>query len=277
MATRSPLTGGSLVVAATGPGASVTSPAGLELFGDFTGSEILRDNGTLRQVRGVLCLADVQPLTETSYSVAFYTTYGSLNGGFYDTTGYTPFSTVTIAQGTSTNQLLVTVNNGDTRQYQYDWSDGGQTCTLTSGNGQRKESRTWAASLLVRTNTIKDASDQVIYQETKYYRDLSDYGRVLIRQVVGPSGPALTTQWFYYDNALTDGTNYGRLKTVIQPSGFWQRYQYDSLGRLAQETSEFLNAATNASDSQCRVVQYDYTSLDGTNNFEALTEQLLGS
>ncbi|HEY5910946.1 MAG TPA: RHS repeat-associated core domain-containing protein [Verrucomicrobiae bacterium] len=263
---------------ASSPSPALTTPAALELSGDLTGADVIRANGALRQVRnaGSLCLADIQTQGATSFTIAFYDQFGPLTGGLYDLSGQNPISTTAVAQGSSTNQVVVTISNGNTRQYIYDWSAADQGWILTSGNGLRKESRIWNPTLLVRTNTIRDSLNNIIHQEVKYYTDLANYGRVLTKQVVGPSGPALTTQYFYYDNQAADGTNYGNLKMVVQPSGFWQRYEYDTQNRVLKEISQFLNAATNAPENQCRVVQYDYTPLDGTNDSETRIEKLLG-
>lgn len=66
------------------------------------------------------------------------------------------------------------------------------------------------------------------------------------------------------------------MKLSIEPSGFWKRYQYDHVGRITNEVSQFLNAATNAAESSCRVVRHDFTSLNGTNNCETRIELLQG-
>jgi RHS repeat-associated protein len=272
----------SLVLMAARPAAEVTTPASLEPYGNWTGVTLLKSNGHVRQVLTQLgILADVVTTNSSSFIVNFYSAYSGTAGedGLYSVTNLSPFATTTIAQGTSTNRLVVTVDTGSApQQLVYDWSETDQGWTLTSGGGIRKESRLWNEATLARTVTVQDANNQIVSQGSKSYQNLTGFGRVLTTQVQGP-GTAYPprTQWCYYDNASTDGINYGKLKLVIEPSGSWRRYQYDTQGRLTNELSQFLNAATNAAFNQCRAVTYDYTSLDGTNQFETRTEWLAGS
>lgn len=269
---------GKLMWAASKPSANLTTLGALELFGDLRGSEVVQVGLGVRQVKGALTLADLRTNGATALVIRWFNAgyYAPLEDGGYEVAGLTPFATATLAQGSSTNQFVVTVQNGSTTQYVFDWSEAQQSWTLTSGGGLRRETIAWNAADLVRTNTIKNTAYEVVSQETKYYTDLANCGRLLTRAVVGAGGTALTRQWFYYDNAVTDGATYGQLKLVVDPTGFWRRYQYDSQGRLTNEVAQYLNAATNAPGSQCREVSYDYTSLDGTNDFETRIEKLLG-
>lgn len=112
------------------------------------------------------------------------------------------------------------------------------------------------------------------FQERKQFLELTNYGRVVSKHIIGTGSAAQTNLWFYYDNETTDGTNYGSVKMTIDPRGFWKRYQYDHQNRLTNEVSQFLNAVTNAAENLCRVVRYDYASLDGTNDFLTRIELL---
>ena len=91
-----------------------------------------------------------------------------------------------------------------------------------------------------------------------------------------PDTAALSTQWFYYGDQQADGTNYGRSKMVIESTGYWQRYEYDAQGRISKEVAQFLNAATNAAESVCRVVEYDYSPMATNGSSERRIEKLLG-
>jgi hypothetical protein len=52
------------------------------------------------------------------------------------------------------------------------------------------------------------------------------------------------------------------LEYVVHPSGSWERYDaYDADGRPTVVVSQFLNAPTNAVESECRAVYYDYTPI----------------
>ncbi len=63
---------------------------------------------------------------------------------------------------------------------------------------------------------------------------------------------------------------------VIQPSGFWQTYQYDSNQLVTNITSQFLNAVTNAAANLCRVDSYYYAPINGALFSQTAVETLLG-
>ncbi|MGO8931763.1 MAG: RHS repeat domain-containing protein [Limisphaerales bacterium] len=270
---------GALILAGAAPQPNLVTPAGLEFFGTLGGVELLRDQGgSLRQAKSGQLLADIVTNSGTSYTINCYTLnqVGAKDqNGWYTTSG-SPLSTATIAQGGSTNEIVVTVVGGITSTYDYTWSSANQGWTLTSGGGLRQETQSWNASALIRTNTIKDSGNHIVYQEVQSFESLASWGNVMIKRVVGPQGPALTSQWFYFDNPQTDGTNYGKIKMAIQPSGAWTAYQYDTNGWPTKEVSQFLNALTNAADNQCRVVTYDYTPVVTNCSCVCRVESLLG-
>ena len=270
---------GSLVIARASPSPGLVTPTSLEYFGTLSGIELLRaPGGAVRQAKSPQALVNVVVNSGTSYTIQSYTmdAVGSKDqDGFYTITG-SPFATATIAQGSSTNQVIVTVVNGPTTTYTYTWSDAAQGWTLDS-SGLRTETRTWNAATLTRTNTIRSGSNQIVYQEVQYFQNLgAQWGNVMVKRVVGPQGPTLTTQWFYYANAQTDGTNFGKLRMVIEPSGLWRSSQYDTNGLLTKQISQFLNAPTNAAESQCRVATYDYTQIVPNCSCTCEVEKLLG-
>lgn len=267
---------GDLLLFGAYPTNRLFTPAGLEYFGSLSDVEIIRSGGALRQVRAGSFLADIVTLSGTSYEIRFYTPTGTTNGsGLYEPAA-DPFSTGTIAQVGSTNHLRLTVDNGSTSVFDYEWSAAHGGWQLTSGGGLRKELRAWSQANLVRTNTVRNAADQIISQEAKYYQALGTNGLVLQKRVVDPNGAALTTQWFCYDNAGADGTNYGSVKLVVEPTGFWRRYEYDTNNRVVKEISQFLNAVTNAAENLCRVIEYDYTPVNTNSSCERRLEKLLG-
>ncbi|MCW5551781.1 MAG: RHS repeat-associated core domain-containing protein [Verrucomicrobiae bacterium] len=268
---------GDLLLFGAYPTNRLFTPAGLEYFGSLSDVEIIRSGGALRQVRAGSFLADIVTLSGTSYVIRFYSSPGNYNyqTGRYEPYG-DPFSTGTIAQVGSINHLRLTVNNGSTSVFDYEWSAAQGGWQLTSGGGLRKELRAWSQANLVRTNTVRNAADQIISREAKYYQALGTNGLVLQKRVVNPNGAALTTQWFYYNNAGADGTNYGSVKLVVEPTGLWRRYEYDTNNRVVKEISQFLNAATNAAENLCRVIEYDYTPVNTNSSCERRVEKLLG-
>ena len=84
----------------------------------------------------------------------------------------------------------------------------------------------------------------------------------LVQRVVDPDGAnPQTNTWVYYDDFINDGDNYSQLTLMTQPSGYWERYEYDSESRMTKQVAQFGNATMDAPESQCRVTVYSY---DGT-------------
>jgi YD repeat-containing protein len=73
-------------------------------------------------------------------------------------------------------------------------------------------------------------------------------------------------------NALSDGGNYGQIFLLVEPSGRWEKYQYDSAGRLTYKVAQFGNNATTTLDSSNRVTQVTYSG-----NIITTVESLLGN
>lgn len=268
---------GSLSLYGIEPTNTLTTPKELIVSGTLKNLEVIRNGGDLRQVKAAQCFADIVTTSATSFELRFYTASGGFNygTGLYEPSG-PPFSVTTIEQIGSTNHIRVTTSNGTLRIYDYEWSAADNGWTLTSGGGIRKESSFWHEGTLTRTNTIRDTADAIVFQERKQYLNLTNYGRVVSKHIVGTGTTAQTNLWFYYDNESADGTNYGSVKMTVEPGGFWKRYQYDHHNRVTNEVSQFLNAATNAAENLCQVIRSDFTSLDGTNDFETRIELLQG-
>ncbi len=268
---------GSLVLYSTKPDASLASPAKLEYFGTLKDIELVKSNGVLRHARAPQCLADIVPINGDKFEIRFYLTPGSKDGnGFYSSPSGL-FSTHIIQHVSgSTNHLKIT---DGTAQHDYTWSASDQGWTLDSGNGVSSLRKTTVSHddvALIKTNIIRNPDNSIVYKEVSHYLDLPSYGPVLLQSVVDPSGAALTSQYQYYTNSTTDGTNYGKVRLQIDPTGFWMKWEYDTNGYLLKETRQFLNAATNAIDSACRVIDYQRDFL--TNALESIktVETLLG-
>jgi RHS repeat-associated protein len=268
---------GTLLIASQQPSTNVASPRGLEYFGNSRDIELVRIGGALRQVQTPMVLADIVTNSATSYSIKFYRSYGGKDGNGLFTPVGSPFVSGTIEQIDSTNHIRVTVNNGSAVANDYVWSNTEQGWTLSTGNGLRKESKSWNVTGLICTNLIKDAADQIVFREVDYYENLIGINSVVTQRVVGADTWGLKSQTFYYDNPSLDGIKYGLLKMEIEPSGFWKRYEYDANGALTKEISQFLNAPADASENQSRVVEYDYTpTLTGYASVRRI-EKLLGT
>jgi RHS repeat-associated protein len=61
-------------------------------------------------------------------------------------------------------------------------------------------------------------------------------------------------------DAVSDGANYGRLKTRVEPNGFWQQFEYNDAGGITKTVSPFGNSAVGASTG-VRVHQAIYSTV----------------
>lgn len=253
--------------------------------------EPVRDSaGTLRQVKSPQTLADIVVLDGTSYELRFYdlSQVGIQNATtrIYALTG-SPFVTYKVENPDTgqTVRLRITETRGSlTKITEYAYNSASSTWTFTLGSGLRKEMEvaTIVGGDKVKTKTISDSTDQVISKIARTYHTFA-WNEELIREVLDPDGAALTTQYEFYDSVATSDPNYAHLKQRTNPNGSWERYTYDSTGRILKTIRPFLDASPATSDeSLCHVTESIYDSVpdaDGDSNAELRTtilERTLG-
>lgn len=105
---------------------------------------------------------------------------------------------------------------------------------------------------------------------------------VVTRQIIGTGTDTFTNAWFYDTELGSSG--YGRPWLTVGASGAWERFTYDTNGRLTKVVSQFQNGATNAAENISRVREFDYTAVHtndvGTNEpnvARTVIEKLYGS
>ncbi len=230
----------------------------------------------IRQIVAPETVVDITVLSDHAYEIRFYhpADFADLNAG---PTG-DPFAAWRIenpdATGATFNQLnIIKTADGNTLTNAYVWSNSDQGWTLLTANGLRKESKSKSVDPEtgdeVETVTIRNQQDLTVYVESRRYHTYDDpLGRALLELKIDPQGAAKTTTYQYFDDPVLHGTNYGRIKQVVRDTGAWTRYEYNSSGRLTKEISSFTNAAVNAPEASCRVIEYDYSPVaagdDGT-------------
>jgi len=131
---------------------------------------------------------------------------------------------------------------------------------MMEGGGLRTESRTTAwTSATNRTDTIevKGTNGVPVAQTVENYCRYP-WGLTLVQRVEGTGASARATTWSYYMDPVTDGGNYGQVKQVVEPSGRWEKYQYEAAGRLTNTVAQFGNNASSTADSANRVTQVTY-------------------
>ena len=187
------------------------------------------------------------------------------------------------------NQTLVTKtfadgSIGDTYLYQFT----GNSVALNINNGQRVErvvySTQWNLQLQrSEISTIEDAVGNVLYQVTRIYQKFTSWSgdflpEALVSETVGLGPSARTTTYQYDANAAWVNGSLLPLQLVIHPDHSWEYYQYQAQYYCNHGAGPPVNLLTdvysglgdtppptngNPPDAtQCRHVNYDYTSAD---------------
>ena len=262
--------------------AATYTPAALKtVTSEGGGVTVIRDAaGAVRQVKAPQTFVDVVTLSATSYEARFY--------GISDVGAQDPVTKIYTVGGTAyavykfenpdtgvTTRLRLTETRGATvRVNMYAYDVATNTWSLSTGNGLRQENTaiTTGGGDTVRTTTIRDAANNVVSKTKKTVHTFT-WGDETTQIMLDPDGSALTTNYIFYSNSGTDGTNYGHLKEQTNADGSWVIYTYDSTGRVLKAKRPFLDAVDTAADSLCRVTTNTYGTLADADG-DALVEQL---
>lgn len=140
-----------------------------------------------------------------------------------------------------------------------DWSivetNGLRTSTLAStlaSNGNREE-------------TVTVSGGGVTGSKIKRIYNTFPWGQEeLTQEIADPDGLALTTSYDYYTSA---GASYGRLKSMIKPTGGWERYEYSEgnfnwgdLAAIYRPWQDAPASPASATASNCDVTLYSFAS-----------------
>ncbi len=264
------------------PRLDMAKPEGLrpELAADV---ERIDQSGKVRQLRTDQGLTDVVVINDFKYEMRFYGegNFGTTKvGGLYPVTG-AAFTTITVENpdaATNTFHRLRITEAGDlgNRQSDYTWTAGTQTWELETGSGARKETQAivTSGSLRSQTNEVKNADGTVVFKQIEKYKAFAWGQTNLIERIVDPAGAMpQTNTWIYYETLLDNTNNYRQVQFAIEPSGHWQRFEYDAKARVTKTVTQFGNAATNAAESVCRVTTNSYSA---TAPHKTVIEYLLG-
>jgi RHS repeat-associated protein len=282
---------GMLAVSATSVSGALHQPGSLQLLAE-SNSDVtaIRQSEVLRQVKVPAALVDIVTLTAESYELRYYlpSQVGALDGGtgLYAVSGQ-PYVTYLVDNpdaGTATNRVRFTESRGGSSKvtlFAYDAANA--TMELSSGNGLRIEQlkKEVSGSTTTETRTIKDASNQTV-SIVREIKQAYAFGLNVNQRIVDFGGANLTTTYTYYTDALADGAAYGQVKQVVEPSGRWTRYTYDSAGGPAKTVSQFLDTASSSADNLNRVTAITHGTIpdqDGDSQPEKLVttvESLLG-
>ena len=253
------------------------TPASLRCEGVVADVEEVRDAGDtnyLRQVLAPECLVDIVTNSAFRYTMNYYRIKDVLplpdtNTGYYVVSSQAQaFVSIIVenpAASTNDCDTLWVVNSRGAYAVTniWEWADtaNGREWRVTSG-GLRKETleRTTNGTDRVDVRTVMD-TDGHVASKVRTTSRLSRYGYIPIETVNDPDGQALTEATVLFTDEGEAG-RYGREKQTVHADGSWIRRDYNTNGWKTVEITPWLNAATNAAESESRVTLYDYTSVD---------------
>lgn len=206
--------------------------------------------------------------------LSLYHAAGVKSGAYYPGVG-SPFKTIRFTysydSGSEIDSLTLTeTEDGHSEDTVYEYDRGTEQWTLVTADGNRREkvTETSGAGTRIATREIRDGSNVLLSKIRETFTELP-WGEEITQSVNDPDGIALTATWTYGTTAGIP--SYGRLIKIRTEEGYWERYEYDTEGRLTKTVMQYLATADTASESQSRVRTTVY---DGRNYTEV--ENLLG-
>jgi RHS repeat-associated protein len=229
-----------------------------------------------RQILAPQVFVDLVSLDAYSYEIRFYrpADKGILgSNGLYSPSGTllgkTKVENLDQSLTTSYQMRITTTNGSDVEKGEFTYTPASQGWLLRHERGGDVKFESRASTIngqgqRVEIHEIRNSSNTVVWSEQNTYevfpwnaapnaRNLEE----LVSSVLDPSGVAETTTYAYYTSAGNDGPNYGRLKSRVTPTGYWELCEYDALGRMSKKTSPFGNS-TLGSTTNLRIMQTQY-------------------
>jgi RHS repeat-associated protein len=254
-------TAGRFVIKQDYPSAALSTPALLKFYSGSLNSNdvaIVRSNGIVQQVFAPQLSATV--ISNSAYQYQIFVFTNRTASGAPETT-WTVFNP---DGATSSNRLFVSESTAAlTNEYDYAWDTVLNGWELTTANGTRKEKRYSATNGVLRTEThlIRDQMNTIKFQDVSVFQTFA-WGEEMIQQTVGTGSNALQTVWSFYTDP-SDTNNYGRLYQVVKPGNRWERYAYDSGGKVARKVTQYLDnpIPTSTSEENANRVTIYYNSL----------------
>jgi YD repeat-containing protein len=249
---------------------SVVYPDGRTMTPADAGIEVLRLNGEIRQVLFPGGAAQVQVLNDRAYYIHFY---GPPTGqpdqeGMYNFSQATELATVAVANpnaGANYDTLRVgRVMGTRTEVWQFTYNANLQRWDLEEGYEPgvgglrtRRVYQTDGASQDIFNKHFEVLENSTVKRNRIEVRQRFAWGDEVISEIEDPDGEARTTEFEYYTNPA--GAGYGRIKSRENPDGSWERYEYDSEGRLSRTISGWLDGGIASTPSQSVEELYFYT------------------
>ena len=162
----------------------------------------------------------------------------------------------------------------------YTWNTNGSIWMLSRIAGdvsiheQKHKYADIGGSLSFITNIFLDAASNVVSREAENIYAYP-WGKEVVQRILDPGGVGLLTIYSYYTNKLSNPGGYGRLEKIIRPNGNWERYEYDSGGRVTAIISQYLNNSHDSTPGVNDVVSITYTR-DGPQSVETRVRTIAG-
>jgi len=227
----------------------------------------------IRQINSAIGLADIVSIPAAeAFEIRLYTAAnrGVLNvtTGLRAPTG-SPYRVVRFEnpnQGVIYTTIKITDTQGTHVQVDYfDYNMDLGSWLLRQGgtNQQRREYKSTTVGPGVNqttsTTTLRDGTGNVISTVQDIYQSGYAWGTDRIANIKEPGSLSLTTTYDYY----TTGPGLTKLKSTVEPDGYWEGYAYDTYNRLVEKTKPWKDATFSMDDTQPRVITtFSYISLD---------------
>ena len=258
---------------------SITTAEGvvMSLSDKDIGLDIIRDNSAnIRQIYSTADgLADLVTLDSFSYEIRLYAhgQFGDKNNGLYQISGtpHTVWKIENLDRSISKyDRIRFTKRRGDIATT-YDWvytSTNDQWTLNSAGLVNSLKRKNWNEdhTQLFILDQTKDSDNNLVYQKYEYHQTFTGMGTRPVKKVIGAlaneNGPRLETTYSYYTDSNQKG-RFGKEKLVIDSTGKWTEYDYDSQGRKILEKTGIGNAPTGSSNS-VRAITTSYASVDSS-------------
>ncbi|HEX8071487.1 MAG TPA: hypothetical protein VF546_16145 [Pyrinomonadaceae bacterium] len=217
------------------PSVLIYSPPGLKTRPGYSPEvDVIRNaDGSLRQVKVPVALADVVAPDEWGFELRFYPAaqVGAKAGGLYRFSG-APSRVYQVRNPNppAANRVQLSETKDGTTTLLGEWvlDEAGNACTMTKDGGAEvvtKQSVVNPADARERTDTFITRHDDkiVIIEHNTYY--CFPWGTAQIKQVVEDDGEVETTVWTYYQDKSEEG-RYGKVESITYPDGSWEVYDY---------------------------------------------------
>ena len=233
------------------------------------------NSGVLAQVLAPQAFVNVSGATN-NYTLDFYdpSVVTGDSGGFYTFSG-SPFVSYNFVN--TSGDLVITESGDTTGTWTLHSTLTGMTITETSSARTITSSSTTPVSgQRTETVTVADGSGNA-RKTTRVYQVMGYGDEEIISETADPDNAALTTTYEYYDNG--DPTaSIRRLKSVTRPDGSWEKYTYygdhsggtwtdlakwGQLKAIYRPWQDSPSTVGSATDSNCQVTFYDYSSQYG--------------